>query len=179
LNRRQAKNGIQFFNAQPHPSAGKQLGVYKDLIDGNAETQRGNRQIRSLETQGGESDQNAEQPCRQTGNQNRQRPGYPEATQVSESECADREKSRLPERDLPRVADEQILPLNPDGIMENECCRVNNLFPGNPGQNLLKDNLGTDPHPRPGLPDELQFLPVAFNEIHSDYLPYMLSMTSA
>ena len=132
------KDGIELINDKPHAAAGQHFRVDENLIYGNAEAQSGNGQIWSLQSQRRKTHHNAEQSCRQTGTQKAYWPWDAETTEMPEGESADGQKPRLAKRDLPGVTDEQVLPLDPDGVDADDSYNVGDVFRGIPGQ-----------HPRP------------------------------
>ena len=82
----------------------------------------------------------------------------------------DGQKAGLAEGYLAGIPDENILALYANAVDEYDSRDVDQVLRCEPRQQEQAEHKGTYPDPGPWFADELQFLFVAFNQVHTFYL---------
>ena len=112
---RKAEMGLRRGQRQTGAASREPLHVGEQLVDRDPEAERGDGQIGPLEPERRKSHHHARERRRQARADQGQQPGSAREQEMREGVRADGEKARLSEGDLPGVADDQVLPQDPDG----------------------------------------------------------------
>ena len=90
---------------------------------------------------------------------------------MTEGECADCQKTRLAEGYLAGIPDKEVLSLNPDCVNGDNGYHIDDVFRGEQGEQDEEQHKSRHPDTGPEFSNELQFLTVAFDQIHQALSP--------